>query len=294
MVNLGLDISHIILEKGLELRRENSDWLSTSNCHKPVTCEPSQISANYHLRPIVLTVNLTSSVSHCFLAPYSTGRLLEIEMSELTQIAPFQNGRFIMQSLDLSYTVGAVIHHCHQLAQAYVKVCQEFSHIPLPSREIPNPCVFSDQPEPYYAFEALTTAAMRFYMTARRPIWAAFGLGGPTPNSFEAVLARCSNLPIALQERLEQSWSQYGRKLKEYRDCIEHYVQLGGAIPSVSMEQLDNGLWLAWLRIPDNPQVRSAKAFRYDSKLDALTYGWTVADEVVKLAHTLIKQLPND
>ena len=96
MVNIGLDISEIIFEKGVEVHREKSGWLSTYNCAEPVTCEPSQIFEGYRLRPIVLTVKSTPSISHRFLAPASKGRLLEIEWSELTQIAPFQNTSFLM------------------------------------------------------------------------------------------------------------------------------------------------------------------------------------------------------
>lgn len=294
MVNLGLDISQIIFEKGLEVRRENSDWLSTSNCRQPIQVDPIQITETHNLRPIVLTLELSPAHSHPFLAPTSKGRLLEIEMADLTQIAPFQNRRFVMWNLDLSYTVGAVIHHCHLLAQAYVDICRNFSRFPSPNGKVRSPCVFGNQPEPYYAFEALINAAMRFYMTARRPIWAAFGCGGPVPNSFEKTMDRCTKLPNALGQQLKRSWDVCGEKLKEYRDCIEHYVKLGDHIPFAFMELLDDQLWTAWLRIPDNPQARSGKAFRYDSKLDALTYGWTVTDEVVKLAHALIKQLPND
>lgn len=292
MGTYGLDISHIIFEKGLEVHRYEGGWRSIHNCQEPVTCDPSRIFADYHLRPIVLTVNLPKS-SRYFLVPDSTGRLLEIEMSELTQIAPFQNRLFVMQNFDLSYTVGAVIHHCHQLAQAYVKVCQEFSRIPFPSREISSPCVFSDQSEPYYEFAALITAARRFYTTARRPIWIAFGCGGSIPSSFEKTVTRCTKMPSNLRQQLDQSWSLYGEKLKDYRDCIEHYTQLGDHIPFAFMEHLDKRLWTAWLRIPDNPQAKSIKNFHYDYKLDALTYGWTVTNEVVKLACTLIKQLPN-
>lgn len=292
MVNIGLDISEIIFEKGVEVHREKSGWLSTCNCAEPVTCEPSQIFEGYRLRPIVLTVKSTPSISHRFLAPASKGRLLEIEWSELTQIAPFQNASFLTLNLDLSYTIGAVIYHCHRLAQAYVNVCQEFSR--WPARHDPSsPCVFANQPEPYYEFEALINTARRFYTTLRRPVWAAFGDHCSVPSSFEKTVARCTKLPSALRERLDQSWTVFGEKLKEYRDCIEHYIHLGGLMPYAFMERLDNGLWTAWLRIPDNPQARSAESFRYDCDLDALTYGWTVTDEVVKLSHALIKQLPN-
>jgi len=294
MVNPSLDISHIIFEKGLELQRENGNWSSTSNCYKPAQVSPPQITKMYNIRPVVLTVELPVAGSKSFLAPISKGRLLEIDMADLTQIAPFQDHRFIMWNLDLSYTVGAVIHHCHMLAKSYVEVCRDFSHLPSPSRKMPRPCVFGDQPEPYYAFEALITAAIRFYMAARRPIWAAFGLGESTPNSFERVVARCTNLPDILRNELQLNLDKYGSKLKQYRDCIEHYVHLGGPIPPAFMEQLDNGLWLARFRIPDNPEARSANAFRYDSQLDALTYGWAVTDEVVRLARVIIEGLPKE
>ena len=295
MLNVSSDISQIMFERGIELHRDKSGWLSTSNCREPVACEPSQIFADYNLRPIILTFKINPSDSRCFLAPSSGGRLLEIEWSELTQVAPFHNSSFLTLNLDLSYTIGAVIYHCHRLAQAYVNVCREFSRSPYTRyKRDPSSCVFGYQPEPYYEFEALINTVRRFYTTLRRPVWAAFGDRSPVPSSFEKTVAKCTKLPCALRERLDHSWTAYGEKLKEYRDCIEHYIHLGGFMPQVFMERLKNGLWTAWSRIPDNPQAKSAESFRYDCGLDALTYGWTVTDEVVKLAHTLIKQLPHD
>lgn len=293
MVNVSSLVSQIIFERGVELQGDKGDWLSKSNCDKPTLCEPTQLLADYRLRPVVLTVNLNPSTTVDMLAPVSRGRLLEIEMSELTQIAPFQNAPFVMLNLDLSYTIGAVIYHCHRLAKAYVNVAQHFMR-GMAKLDVPSSCVFADQPEPYYEFEALIAAARRFYTTLRRPMWAAFGNRGSVPSSFEKTVAACTRLPDALQKRLRDSWTAHGKQLKDYRDCMEHHAHLAHVMPYAFMERLNNGLWTAWARIPDNPQAKSAKNFRYNGGLDALTYGWTIADEVIKVAGAVIEQLPHD
>jgi hypothetical protein len=59
---------------------------------------------------------------------------------------------------------------------------------------------------------------------------------------------------------------------------------------TVMMKRLGDGVWRAWARIPDNPQARSKKKFTYTLGLDALTYGWEVANEVVALATEVVKE----
>jgi hypothetical protein len=50
------------------------------------------------------------------------------------------------------------------------------------------------------------------------------------------------------------------------------------------MKNLREGVWRTWARIPDNPKANSKKKFTYRLELDALSYGWGVANEVNLLA----------
>jgi hypothetical protein len=44
--------------------------------------------------------------------------------------------------------------------------------------------------------------------------------------------------------------------------------------------------------IPDNPEDKSKRKFRYAGKIDALTYGWEIANEIVDVASTIVNAIP--
>jgi hypothetical protein len=56
---------------------------------------------------------------------------------------------------------------------------------------------------------------------------------------------------------------------------------------------LTGGIWTCSVLIPDNPEARSAKKFTYKSNIDALTYGWELANEIVDVAYELISATPD-
>src|SRR5262245_508342 len=105
------------------------------------------------------------------------------------------------------------------------------------------------------------------------------------PNNLEGILGRLSGCPEELEERLRTSWTMFGQKLKDYRDCTQHFA-IDTAFGScyVTMKQLEDGVCRAWARIPDNPKTKSRKMFSYDAGHDALTYGWEIVNEVTSVA----------
>jgi hypothetical protein len=56
------------------------------------------------------------------------------------------------------------------------------------------------------------------------------------------------------------------------------------------MQHLDGGISVKML-IPDNPEVKSEKAFKYDQGIDALTHGWELTNELISLSATLLASI---
>jgi len=254
---------------------------------------PAEVTMKYGVRPVLLTSRPRLGDDRMFVLPIQGNQVLEIEHSELSQIAYAKDIPTLFHTFNLSYIVGAVFHHCKQLAEAYSEICRTFVSLPFPEEMDSDLVNLAHQPEPYYEFEGLITAARRAYDTTRYLIWHAFGpKKGSLPSSFEKTLRLCTCLPISLDERLHLSWSRFGNKVKKYRDCIQHYVPIGGLLPSARMVRLEGGVWSTSLIIPDNPEARSHTEFKYKSRLDALTYGWEVTNEVIEIAQAIVQAVP--
>lgn len=198
--------------------------------------------------------------------------------------------RYAASRQTVCYVVGAVGYHCLKLGEVASRTCGRLAralgsqHGELALVGIPG------KSEPYYEFDALITAARRAYEALRHPLWKAFGNRGPCPRSFETVLTSAKILP-ELQAVLQQSWESYGRKLKDYRDCIVHYVPIDYGTSQIQLFSIPGNIWGLQVPIPDNPDAKSKREFRFNSRLDALTYGWELANEILKLATAVFDAL---
>ena len=88
------------------------------------------------------------------------------------------------------------------------------------------------------------------------------------------------------------SWDEFGEKLTDYRHCIQHYIPIGLGFADAMMLPLQGNIWSVTFLIPDNPDVRSKSRFQYDSQIDALTYGWSLANEIRDIAKLVIDIVP--
>jgi hypothetical protein len=59
------------------------------------------------------------------------------------------------------------------------------------------------------------------------------------------------------------------------------------------MRQLQGGVWSTTVFIPDNPETKSHQQFKYDSKLDALTYGRELASEILEVTKAIVIKVPD-
>jgi len=297
----------IVFEKGIELRcTREKQWAfqSVSEKNKFITSEenPKEIPrklfysvyTKYHVRPILLTSSYSGS-EHSMLLPSIPMRSLDVEWSELDR----KNSEDIsFQHLsNLSYSMGAMLYHCKQLAEVYCKVCRSFVSFPFGQLEKDDKAIYSDNPETYFEFDALVTDVMRLYEVLRYVIWIKFGTPkNHVPRSYEVMLKKIpsqkKDFPPLLFDCLNDNWSRIGDRAKKYRDCLQHNSPIIHIRPYVRMSRFDDKVWSASIWIPDNPEDKSQVKFIYDSKIDALTYGWELTSEMVKLVKIVVDGAP--
>lgn len=256
--------------------------------------ESREIQGRHQLRPVLATeARPTGDLDLLLSTVGPVCPVLNIQLSALYS-QPITDGLLLPKTFALAYDVGAALHHCVSLAKAYESIVNSYQRI----RAIPGFATsdsefatFGYQQEPYYELDALLSAARRAYDKIGHYVWHAFeGGGGGRPDNMAQLVERLNSCPQPLTERLTNSWLAVGARLKNYRDCTQHFVSvdIGFGSGTVMMNRLADDVWKAWARIPDNPEVLSRKKFSYALGLDALTYGWEVANEVMALATEVV------
>jgi hypothetical protein len=129
----------------------------------------------------------------------------------------------------------------------------------------------------------------RGYDACRYPLWKWFGpRKGKMPGYFYKVLPACDQLDAAIRTDLQQSWSEWGLRMTAYRNCIHHYVPVDFGISTIDMQETLPGVWAAQAKIPDNPEARSKANFTFRKELDALTFGWTITVELLRVLRIVL------
>lgn len=211
----------------------------------------------------------------------------QLSMSRLTD-------GFFGKCYDLSYSIRGTIYHCQRLANFYASISKaKWRLTKIPGFEHgPRGCI-GNQTEAYYEFDALIAKARRTYDCLAAVLWFVFERHmSQCPGNFAKALAAYKSVPEDLRLRLKSSWDRFGSKLKDYRDCVMHYVPVDAHHGTAWTERLNCGVWSVMIRIPDNPEVRRRAKFTYQLNLDALDYGWELANElteVIELVATAIK-----
>lgn len=279
--------ARIIFEKGLEIRCDESGvWSFLRERTTQANVTPSAIAHEYKVRPVLFIEEHPSGKD--LISVLSTQGEQTPNPFSVLDVAP--SLKLTTPFLGLSYVVGATSYHCGRLANLYAETWRSFHTGRLASSSEKNMIQFVQygfQEEGYYELDALVTSVIRCYETLRFVIWSAFEKGkhsknGPRKN-FEETLKACESLPAELSNRLQKSWLNFGGKAKSYRDFILHYFPLDRGFASATMERLKDNVWSVSLWLPDNPESKSPKEFRYDSKIDALTYGWELSNEVFEV-----------
>ena len=189
------------------------------------------------------------------------------------------------------YVLGALEYHCTLLAESYAEAAKHYTDLIQPIDREHEYATFGGRGGEYYEFDALVTACRRAYDSLRYIVWRCFGANGSMPSSFYRTIRACPKLPKDLLERCERSWQHFGIPITAYRDCIQHYCPIDFGLSYVTMVRVC-GIWTSHVRIPDNPEARSRFAFLYLNNLDALTFSWEAASEVLALSGEIIEAIP--
>lgn len=293
-----MSISRIIFEHGVELSaarhsvKMEVDGISLAQIYDTVR-------AKYFVRPILLT-EVVGSFSDVTRERHSVLTLngldqLNLRLSSLSLPQGLPEADYISlrrPAMNLQYTAGAIVYHCQELALLYSRICDEIVGIRQLVPIEGDHSSLAYQSEPYYETEALITAARRTYDALRYILWKSFGPGGrDTPSNFSKTLGACDRIPDALRSSLTNSWANYGVKMTAYRHCIQHYVPVTFHLQTASMERIAGDVWTIRLRLPDNPEKKSQTAFEFAGNLDALTYCWELANEVLRVAAEVLASI---
>jgi hypothetical protein len=291
-----LNIDRITYEKGLELRLlADYRWYfqSVGAGHVPIACDPRAVLSTYHVQPLLYSEAFADGTRRTHLV-LADGTLFGLRTSCLYQRAPTVFPIF-MKAYIVDYIVGALGYHCQRLAELYAEITRHFSSIQLFQDNPEGFATFQGQPEPYYEFDAFITVARRTYDYTRYLLWYSFGQRrSSTPSSFRRTLDNCKNLPAAFAERLEKSWTRFGDKLTDYRDCIQHYIALDSRNSTAYMQRLPEGPWSMSVWLPDNPKQKSSASFTFSARIDALTYAWQLTNELVEVASIILDAVPRE
>jgi len=275
-------LRRIVLERGVALSRAGHDaWICESACEDAPPADAfSLIGPELKLRPVVIvhecSGRLHSALLDCCRGPHPRWD---------TERAWYDAMR-LGSGVEAAHTARAVEFHCVDLALGYASVTSR--HVRVWGDRAPGnrPVDYLAGRELGFRFEALVVAIWRCYNSLRRPLWARFGESGSMPASLPATLKQAGGIPQELAERVQVSLDRFGRRVKEYRDCIEHYVPVffsDGAL----MERRDPGFWACSVFVADNPVVRSTGGFTWHGRVDALSWGWRAAVEVLQLANAI-------
>ena len=278
----------IIFEQGVALHRdETSAWQyeSEAGLH---SISPSDITRQFGLRPITAKFRNSSAFSYSFVFPSRAGKVLNVQLSEQQQqIYGMKPPTFFTATQSLFYLLYAVIYHCERLAENYAEHREQMIKLPNPNNA---DRVVSHCYEGFFEFDALVTAVIRAIDATRYVIWRKYGRNGSVPSSFRRTIDNCTQLPHTLKQLAENLWDEHLSHAKEYRDCIQHYVSIGSSSWAMLSRKKDF-IWTMLLRIPDNPEVKSAKKFTFNRDLDAMTYGWELITDLFFLTGSIVQSV---
>lgn len=291
MNNIWDTAERILFEHGVVLHRDEvSNWQCESAVGQYST-SPNEITRQFGLRPITAKFRMGSALSYSLVFPSRVGKALNVQLSELQQlIYRKKHPTFFLVTRSLVYLLYAVIYHCERLAEHYSDAIAQqikFAHHTNSDRVVTH-CY-----EGFFEFDALITAVIRAIDSTRYAIWHAYGNDGSVPSSFRRTIDNCTRLPDMLKQLAEDVWDQRLSHAKEYRDCIQHYVAIGSSSWAM-LTRVDDSVWTVLLRIPDNPEVKSAKSFTFARDLDAMTYGWELIGDLFGLAGSIVQSVLAD
>jgi hypothetical protein len=286
----------IIFENGIELAKEaNGEWVVQSTRDERIVRTPEQITDLYAVTAVAVEFDRKNmpATTPLFVGRNSKPPFYVVQPMYIQEV--IDKGAYsLMNLLHLTYIMNAAIYHCVQMACNYSSITSTYVKWPFPVDHVQSEKVnLSNQYEAYFEFDAFLSALRRVFNAYRFAIWELFEKGKGQPHkSFESLLKKSGKLPQDLHGLLKHSWSEYGDKIKVYRDAIHHYVPLSHLRSLAEMERIDGSIWTTKFRIPDNPESHDPVKYTYKNNLDALNYSVKVMREMIFITDCLVKFIP--
>lgn len=297
-----MNITRVIYDRGVAIRlNDDGFWqFESQQVNLPlIQADNDTVQREYGLIPLMttqgrmITLGQLPKNTATFLLSNRPGHrlFLDVEHAEVSnRLLSLHETIKLFDGFNQTYVLGAAIYHCKRMADLYCEVSASSAMLPG-GATAPVEYMASSHPEPYYEFDAWLSAALRVYHTSRYILWHVYRGTGSIPASFEGVIKKVEGIPNDLKQRLEQSWQSFGTRITAYRDCIHHYTPLDFGMSTARATALSGLIWSTQMHIPDNPEARSKSSFRFDNRIDALTFAWTGTVEVVTLARDLIESI---
>lgn len=282
----------IVFEQGLTLHRDGQHWLvaNTPRDNQRHVRVPAEITDQYGLRPVLATERFDDGSKRTLLLAQSKPGLFGLHITDIQQTM-LRTEEMHSTTSTLLYLLGALEYHCVRLCEDYAAACEDFHRFPATLTNHSR-VVFGGRGDCYYEFEALVTTIRRVYDALRFPLWHFFGPGkGHLPLSYYKTFPLCNRLPSGLAQDIRENWDTLGSRMKEYRDCIQHYAPVAYSQGTVYMERGPADAWTMRALIPDNPEIRTAKRFTFSHNLDALTLGWDSANSLLSLCKLVLETI---
>lgn len=292
----------MLCEKGIAFESTDmGSWRVLSSKADLIVNDPRRAASEYGVRPVIILKDLNELPTETIVLPTKVDENpFQLQPADIAQnIFNQWNSQLFPAALKMNYVLGGTIYHLKRLAELYSEISQQYSD----GVKIHNVGQASDKSEqfwagnrgaPFYEVEAFITSVRRTYDSMRYVIWHGFGENKDSvPANYLTTIERHNKLPEPIKARLMGSWNRFGLKATAYRDCIQHYVPISNGWSMVRMDRLKGGVWLCSVLLPDNPEARSTTKFTYDLEIDALTYSWDLAHEMLSLVLELTMALPD-
>jgi len=277
----------LVLEYGIRLMKVGPDrWEYLAKGSTPTT-SLSELTGRLGLKAVKVTIG-GATYDHDFLLPTAGNRpVLEMQIQDLSDSVGRVDIAVRQHIMNLAYIAEATTYHCNQLVERYLDA---LDIVTRDRKSLSEDFISSGPVAHYFEFEALVTAVVRAYDTARFPLWRAYGTGGYTPNSFERVV-KCLPPLGSMAALCERAVITY-QEAKRYRDCIQHYAHFGARLPFARIQLRQGLVWSVLALLPDNPEVKSYEKFKYDGQIDALSCGWRLTNRLLEDLEAVVAALP--
>ena len=188
---------------------------------------------------------------------------------------------------DLRYSVLAALYHLNRLVDVYVRLTRLFECDYLPGKAVRGN---TDDPRVFYEIDAFLGATRRVYEFIEKVILKHYFPGKKhRGSSMQNVINMMRKVLPLFATEVQESWDTFGKKLKNYRDCVAHNDPLNEGSNTCWMNWHGNR-WGMTIRLPANPDEEKRAGFDFDSGPEALSYCHSVACHLVELCESLEAQ----